>query len=322
MLQKEVQIQETGMYDYGWRQYMPDLGRWFSMDQLSEIYHHTSPYGYVGNNPIKFADPNGKCKSDLQGNFPNEECAQPIEEVVLSGPKKPKNESIAQSPAGGWSGPSFLSELSHFFGGSGGGSSSGGGGGGGIAPVDPWIQYRKDLADYRLRQSRRILGAAEAKMFGKYASGFAISGNYGRINLTISLAYNWGTGQTRIFYTEGVKAGSMPKNTDIGFSVFQMHAFGEKNGEAYTNVFEGAQEFSTEISGSYFYGGSHSFSTSADSMVEAPYGTRTTSFNIGTGYEAGISQTYTTDVTQKINNAPSAIAKWLRNNIKYSPQFN
>lgn len=316
------EIQETGMYDYGWRQYMPDLGRWFSMDQLSEIYHHTSPYGYVGNNPIKFADPNGKCKSDLQGNFPNEECAQPIEEVVLSGPKKPKNESIAQSPAGGWSGPSFLSELSHFFGGSGGGSSSGGGGGGGIAPVDPWIQYRKDLADYRLRQSRRILGAAEAKMFGKYASGFAISGNYGRINLTISLAYNWGTGQTRIFYTEGIKAGSIPKNTDIGFSVFQMHAFGEKDGEAYTNVFEGAQEFSTEISGSYFYGGSHSFSTSADSMVEAPYGTRTTSFNIGTGYEAGISQTYTTDVTQKINNAPSAIAKWLRNNIKYSPQFN
>ncbi len=42
------ELQETSMYDYGWRQYMPDLGRWNGMDQLSEMYHDSSPYAYVG----------------------------------------------------------------------------------------------------------------------------------------------------------------------------------------------------------------------------------------------------------------------------------
>lgn len=64
--------------------------------------------------------------SDLPGNFPNEECAQPIQEVVINGPK-PKNESIAASPASGWSGPSFLSDMASYF--TGGGRNSGGGGG-------------------------------------------------------------------------------------------------------------------------------------------------------------------------------------------------
>jgi len=54
------ELQETGFYDYGWRQYMPDLGRWFGMDQLSETYSSTSPYAYVGNNPAMMFDPDGR----------------------------------------------------------------------------------------------------------------------------------------------------------------------------------------------------------------------------------------------------------------------
>ena len=54
------ELQETGMYDYGWRQYMPDIGRWNGMDQLSEKYNSASPYNYVLNNPISFIDPDGR----------------------------------------------------------------------------------------------------------------------------------------------------------------------------------------------------------------------------------------------------------------------
>ncbi|SMC70330.1 DUF6443 domain-containing protein [Moheibacter sediminis] len=54
------ELQETGMYDFGWRHYMPDIGRWNGMDQLSEMYHSTSPYGYVLNNPVSFRDPDGR----------------------------------------------------------------------------------------------------------------------------------------------------------------------------------------------------------------------------------------------------------------------
>ncbi|MCX8526481.1 RHS repeat-associated core domain-containing protein, partial [Chryseobacterium formosus] len=55
---KELQ-EETGMYDYGARFYMPDLGRWGTTDPLAEAYSPFSPYAYVANNPINYYDPDG-----------------------------------------------------------------------------------------------------------------------------------------------------------------------------------------------------------------------------------------------------------------------
>ncbi|WP_326981986.1 DUF6443 domain-containing protein [Chryseobacterium sp. MYb264] len=65
------ELQETGFYDYGWRQYMPDLGRWGVMDQLSESYLSTSPYAYVVNNPIMFIDPDGRLSQSAMNQFLN-----------------------------------------------------------------------------------------------------------------------------------------------------------------------------------------------------------------------------------------------------------
>lgn len=39
---------------------MPDLGRWFGMDKLSENYSSFSPYAYVMNNPVMMFDPDGR----------------------------------------------------------------------------------------------------------------------------------------------------------------------------------------------------------------------------------------------------------------------
>jgi RHS repeat-associated protein len=52
---KEKQDQ-TGMYDYGFRQLDPVLGRWFCVDRMAEKYLSTSPYAYAGNNPINNID--------------------------------------------------------------------------------------------------------------------------------------------------------------------------------------------------------------------------------------------------------------------------
>ncbi|WP_326985068.1 RHS repeat-associated core domain-containing protein [Chryseobacterium sp. MYb264] len=57
---KGKELQETGFYDYGLRQYMPDLGRWNGIDQLAEMYLSTSTYAYVAGNPVSYADVDGR----------------------------------------------------------------------------------------------------------------------------------------------------------------------------------------------------------------------------------------------------------------------
>ncbi|UKB86372.1 hypothetical protein LF887_07100 [Chryseobacterium sp. MEBOG06] len=52
-----------GMYDYGARMMMPDLGRWGAMDAMSEKYSSWSPYNYAINNPVMVIDPDG---NDIQ----------------------------------------------------------------------------------------------------------------------------------------------------------------------------------------------------------------------------------------------------------------
>ena len=57
---KELQ-DELGLnrYDYGWRNYMPDIGRFDKIDRFAEKYENHTPYHYAANSPLLFKDVKG-----------------------------------------------------------------------------------------------------------------------------------------------------------------------------------------------------------------------------------------------------------------------
>ncbi|REC66020.1 hypothetical protein DRF58_17255, partial [Epilithonimonas hispanica] len=42
-------MQETGFYSFKWRNYMPDVGRFFNIDPLAEKYAYNSTYAFQEN---------------------------------------------------------------------------------------------------------------------------------------------------------------------------------------------------------------------------------------------------------------------------------
>ncbi|TWV06055.1 RHS repeat-associated core domain-containing protein [Bacteroidaceae bacterium HV4-6-C5C] len=67
------------LYDYSARYMDPALGRFSTVDSKAEKCPWLSPYIYVGNNPLKFIDPNGK------------------EKVIVLNPNDPKDASLIKA---------------------------------------------------------------------------------------------------------------------------------------------------------------------------------------------------------------------------------
>ena len=68
-MEKDNEIKGSGnSYDFGARIYDPRIGRWWSVDFLSDSYPNVAPYMYALNNPIFFIDADGDVVIDKDGN--------------------------------------------------------------------------------------------------------------------------------------------------------------------------------------------------------------------------------------------------------------
>jgi RHS repeat-associated protein len=67
---KELQDElKLNWLDFSARMYMPDIGRWWVKDPLSEFMMNSSPYQYGHNNPVNFNDPSGMMPEGITSTF-------------------------------------------------------------------------------------------------------------------------------------------------------------------------------------------------------------------------------------------------------------
>lgn len=125
------ELQETGLYSFKWRNYMPDVGRFFNVDPLSEKYAYQSHYNFSENRVVDgveleglefnsineyqdFVNRNPEYSLSFDGEFPVLTGSGDIEGVVIQG-KSSINNILAEGNSDNFDYISFAETASDFI---------------------------------------------------------------------------------------------------------------------------------------------------------------------------------------------------------------